>query len=318
MPTVSIIVPNYNHAPFLTERLESIFGQTFQDFEVILLDDCSTDNSVEILSKYATHPKVKGLYVNESNSGSPFKQWLKGIALAEGEYIWIAESDDVADKDFLTILVPALQADTRLGLAYCQSKIIDENSTVTGEYANYSCACPERWKNDFTNSGKSEIGSFMLRINTIPNASAALVRKSALENIVPPENQKTMGDWYVWIKLLSKWDLFYTAKPLNYFRQSAQSTRQECSFEGKQARVFQAIELMAQLAREKVLDSQNRRKAMLYRLDSWAFECFSAQASRKNLFYVLKRFPALKKYAPLLLFYYIRHRLHLRARLRGA
>lgn len=316
MPEVSIIVPNYNHGRFLEERLESVFSQTFQDFEVILLDDCSTDNSMEILRKYAAHSKVKGLYINESNSGSPFKQWFKGISLAKGKYIWIAESDDIADKDFLAALVPALEANSRLALAYCQSKIINENSAVIGEYSNYSCSCPERWESDFTNSGMSEISSFLLRINTIPNACAVLVRKSVLDNITPPANQNTMGDWYIWITILSRGDLFYTAKPLNYFRQSSQSTRQDCPFEGKQARVFQAIELMEQLTREKILNPENYRKAMLCRLDSWAFECFSAQAPLKNLFYVLKRFPALKKYAAQLLFYYVRHKLHLRSRFR--
>jgi glycosyltransferase involved in cell wall biosynthesis len=55
---VSVIVPNYNHAKYLPRRLDSIFNQTFQDFEVILLDDCSTDNSLSIPGEYVKHPKV--------------------------------------------------------------------------------------------------------------------------------------------------------------------------------------------------------------------------------------------------------------------
>ena len=65
MAEVSVIVPNYNHAAFLPKRLESIFNQTYQDFEVILLDDASTDTSVEVLSQYADHPKVTHFVVNE-------------------------------------------------------------------------------------------------------------------------------------------------------------------------------------------------------------------------------------------------------------
>ena len=80
-PKVSIIVPNYNHARFLTQRLESIFNQTYQDFEVILLDDGSTDNSVEILEKYGKNDKVSALIFNIENSGSTFKQWVKGIGV---------------------------------------------------------------------------------------------------------------------------------------------------------------------------------------------------------------------------------------------
>ncbi|HIB49060.1 MAG TPA: glycosyltransferase family 2 protein [Flavobacteriaceae bacterium] len=98
---VSIIVPNYNHAPFLKERLHSIFNQTHQDIEVILLDDASTDDSVQILEPYKNHPKVSHFIVNDSNTGSPFLQWKKGLELAVGQFLWIAESDDSCELDFL-------------------------------------------------------------------------------------------------------------------------------------------------------------------------------------------------------------------------
>ncbi len=101
MPKISIIVPNYNHATFLKERLDSIFNQTVQDFEVILLDDASTDNSVEILKEYAKDDRVSHLIINQKNTGSPFKQWKKGLKLAKGRYIWIAESDDSCKLNFL-------------------------------------------------------------------------------------------------------------------------------------------------------------------------------------------------------------------------
>jgi len=101
MPIVSIILPNYNHAPFLEERLHSIFNQTFKDFEVILLDDASTDDSVAIMNKYAEDNKVSHFVINKKNSGSPFKQWKKGLELAKGKYIWIAESDDSCELNFL-------------------------------------------------------------------------------------------------------------------------------------------------------------------------------------------------------------------------
>lgn len=82
---VSVIVPNYNHASYLVARIESILNQTYQDFELILLDDCSTDDSREVLLKYKDNPKVTHLVFNEQNSGSPFIQWHKGVQLAEGE-----------------------------------------------------------------------------------------------------------------------------------------------------------------------------------------------------------------------------------------
>lgn len=104
-PLVSIIVPNYNHAKFLNQRLDSIFNQTFKDFEVIFLDDKSPDNSVGILNSYQDDRITHRVY-NTTNSGSPFKQWKKGLELAKGDLIWIAESDDFADITFLEKMLP--------------------------------------------------------------------------------------------------------------------------------------------------------------------------------------------------------------------
>src|SRR5580658_7167935 len=107
MPKVSVIVPNYNHARFLRRRIDTILAQTFQDFELILLDDCSTDESRSILREYASAPRVRFEF-NEVNSGSTFKQWNKGVRLTQGKYVWIAESDDYADIRLLERLVAVL------------------------------------------------------------------------------------------------------------------------------------------------------------------------------------------------------------------
>ncbi len=87
---ISVIVPNYNHAPYLQQRIESILGQTYTDLELILLDDCSTDDSREVMEQYRQHPKVSHIIYNEKNGGIPFRQWDKGIELARGEWVWVA------------------------------------------------------------------------------------------------------------------------------------------------------------------------------------------------------------------------------------
>jgi glycosyltransferase involved in cell wall biosynthesis len=102
-PKVSIVVPNYNHGRFLRERLCSILRQACHDFEVFVLDDTSTDHCAELLQELLkeSHPPSRIQFVLEDkNSDSVFKQWNRGIALARGEYAWIAESNDYADPSY--------------------------------------------------------------------------------------------------------------------------------------------------------------------------------------------------------------------------
>lgn len=78
-PLVSVLIPNYNHSIFLEERIQSVLNQKYQNFEVIILDDCSTDNSKNVIDKYKHNPKISHIIYNEINSGSTFKQWNKGF-----------------------------------------------------------------------------------------------------------------------------------------------------------------------------------------------------------------------------------------------
>ena len=130
MPKVSVIIPNYNHAPYLKRRIDSVLNQTYTDFEVILLDDCSTDESREVLLMYQDHPKVSHVVINRENSGSPFKQWHRGFELAKGEYIWIAESDEWCEPTLLETLVEPMLRDEFIVLRYCQSLLASERGKV--------------------------------------------------------------------------------------------------------------------------------------------------------------------------------------------
>ena len=94
MPKVSIIIPNYNHATFLERRIEGVLNQSYKDWELIILDDASTDDSRSIIERFAQkHPPIQTVF-NQKNSGGPFPQWNRGAEMAKGDYLWFAESDD--------------------------------------------------------------------------------------------------------------------------------------------------------------------------------------------------------------------------------
>ena len=127
LPLVSVIIPGYNHAPFLQERIESVLGQTYPCFEIIMLDDASRDESAGIMQSYAQHKHVSHVIINKENSGNTFLQWQKGLAQAQGEYVWIAESDDVAHTNFLTALMEPLIKTPDAVMAFSWSTMIDEH-----------------------------------------------------------------------------------------------------------------------------------------------------------------------------------------------
>jgi|SRR5665213_49078 len=226
MPKITIIIPNYNHGRFLDQRIKSVLGQTFQDFEVIILDDASKDNSLEIISRHLADPRVR-LFKNERNSGSPFVQWNKGISLAISKYVWIAESDDYAEPELLETLVAELEQQPLAALAYCQSIRVDENNVKTGTMLEWTDDLfGPRWRHKFVNDGRDECARYLLLRCTIPNASAVVFRRDAypLDNR-DAESMHVCGDWLTWAKILQQGKLVYIPKALNYFRTHAASAR---------------------------------------------------------------------------------------------
>ena len=232
MPKVSVIIPNYNHARFLPQRIDSVLNQTFQDFEVLLLDDCSPDDSVEVMRSYAAKDDRIALYLNEQNSGSTFAQWNKGVSLAQGEYIWLAESDDYCEPTLLEKLVPLLDQHPYVGIAFAQSYIVDEHSTIVNSFnANYKFMYKsDRWEHDFIQSGPRECADYLIFSNTIPNASGALMRRSVYNAAGGAETTwKLNGDWFFYVKMLLRSDLAYVADHLNYFRKHSHTQRQKAN-----------------------------------------------------------------------------------------
>lgn len=226
-PLVSVIVPNYNHEKYLKERLDCIFNQTYLNFEVILLDDCSTDNSRDILGQYSQNPKVSHCVFNEINTGNTFVQWNKGIALAKGEFIWIAESDDFCDANFLQEVLKPLIENSDVVLSYCQSNRVDEKGKVIGNWIDYTNRFDSLFfRENFILSGKDFIERFLVYRNVIPNASAVLFRKSRFHEIGFLDEDislKCNGDWVFYTQLISTKKIAFTAKSKNNFRFHTQS-----------------------------------------------------------------------------------------------
>lgn len=226
-------MPNYNHAAYLPCRLESIAAQTFQDYEWILLDDASTDASVEILQEWQKkHADRCRLIVNDTNSGSPFYQWNKGVQESTGKYIWIAESDDACAPTLLEENVCMMEADSRLGMAFCQSVLIDECANKMHSFNEHYKFIfkTDRWEKAFHVKGEIECTQYLIHHNTLPNASGILFRKEAYLSAGGGNPRfKLNGDWMLYARILTNWDLGFCPKELNYFRLHNETQRQKAN-----------------------------------------------------------------------------------------
>ena len=235
-------MPNYNHSKFLDKRFSSILKQTNQNFEIILLDDCSTDNSVEKLDFFSSSPKVSHYIVNNENSGSPFRQWKRGFDLAKGKYIWIAESDDFSDESFLDKVLNFIEIHEKSpDIIYVQSIDVDEDNNKISHRIDYTSNFEINiWSSNFLMDSSKFIKTYLKHKNVLPNASAVVFKRNLLNNISFKEigEMKMCGDWLFWIKLIEKSSYVgFLAEDLNYFRNHSGVTRNHSSLESYKLRL---------------------------------------------------------------------------------
>jgi hypothetical protein len=256
--TVSAIVPNYNHARYLDDRISSIFNQVVLPCEIIALDDASTDESLEVLARWKKISTIPFRVVrNDQNSGSTFRQWARGLSLATGELVWFAESDDASSPHFLERLVPYF-SDDRLALAYSESQVMGEaREWLADSYRFYTDSISEqKWLSGYVEEGRAEIDQALGIKNTIPNASAVLFRRSLLAlHAQAFASFRFCGDWCAYIRCLEDGRVAYCPESLNVHRQRPNSVTMRG--EAGVAMLQEALRIKSDLWRTSVLSHQS-------------------------------------------------------------
>jgi O-antigen biosynthesis protein len=226
---ISVVVPNYNYGHLIERRLESIRMQTYPIYELIILDDNSTDDSVARIRSYCKkYAMAFDLHVNSINSGSVFRQWEKGAKLASGDIVWIAEADDTSEPTFLAALAAPFESNETV-LSYSQSKQIDEAGNVLApNYLAYTCDISDQWEQSYLSLGTKEISNSLCIKNTIPNVSGVLLRRSVLLNSMAAIGErlfdyKVAGDWLIYVHMLTQGGTYYCAESLNLHCRHQQS-----------------------------------------------------------------------------------------------
>lgn len=266
---VSVVIPNYNYERYIEERMDSVMQQTYPIFECIILDDCSTDQSVEkiskLIKKYEDKVKIKFI-PNKKNSGNPFIQWQKGFQEAEGDYVWIAEADDSCSPYFLQYAMQGFQ-DEKVIISYTESMRIDEkNRIIATSCRDWMLGISEtRWKKSYIHNAEQEIKEALSVCNTIPNVSAVVFKKANQVELLEEAKQfKISGDWFFYYKLLQGKSIAYCNKSLNYFRKHSTSTS---TIAKKEVELEEVLKIQKEIRNHYALTSDQLLK-QTYRYDN--------------------------------------------------
>ncbi|WP_050994937.1 glycosyltransferase [Bradyrhizobium liaoningense] len=267
-PRVSIVVPNFNHAEHLRQRLDSIYHQTYTNTEVILLDDCSSDGSVGILEEYATrYPEKTICYFNKANSGSVFRQWKKGIEHATGELVWIAESDDYCSENFLQELVRCFQNEA-VKLAFARTDFVRgaPPAQVWSSTEYLQDLGLKLWNRPFVRSAHAMLRSGWVVKNIVPNVSGAIFRhpgRLALFDDPLWLSLRLCGDWMFYLSIVRGGLVAYSPYAINYYRQHLSNTSVEAQQEDIYYREFEVVAgHIARLYRVERADLQRQEQAL--------------------------------------------------------
>ena len=226
LPRVSVVVPNYNYGHLIERRLRSIAGQTLPYYELIVLDDASTDDSLARIHALRGEVEFR-LIASARNSGSVFRQWMRGVEAATGEFAWIAEADDLSDPAFLEVAVRGLSAPDVV-MSYTQSQQVGPDDEVLApDYLDYTADISrQRWTRPFVANMDEELRSGLAVKNTIPNVSAVVFRTRPLAEVLSRHleeiaSYRVAGDWVVYLRMLELGRLAFSPRALNLHRRHA-------------------------------------------------------------------------------------------------
>jgi glycosyltransferase involved in cell wall biosynthesis len=207
-PTVTFVIPCYNLAQFLPECVNSILAQTYSDFEILIMDDCSPDNTAEVALSFRD-PRVKHIR-NEANLGH-LANYNHGIALARGRYVWLISADDALRRPYiLERYVFVMERHPEVGYTCCPAVVLDGSN----ELGDKDCLA----SHDVIFSGKKFLRMLLTRGNCV-DAASGMVRRECYEKLGAfPLDLPYAGDWFVWCLFALHYDVAYFSEPMVNYR----------------------------------------------------------------------------------------------------
>jgi glycosyltransferase involved in cell wall biosynthesis len=209
-PKVSVCVDSFNYGRFLPEAIESVLEQTFRDFEIVIAEDCSTDNSLALAETYAAKDKRVRVQVAPTNRGM-VKNRNACLALARGEFVkWLHADDYLCSREALEKMVSALEANGAVSLVACARQIVNEESQPI---ETWSCFHEKR-----PIAGTTVINRCLFEQRNLIGGPSAVMFRRALAKRGFDEDFFVMADMEMWFHLLEQGCFAFIPEPLCAFR----------------------------------------------------------------------------------------------------
>jgi len=210
LPTVSVCIPTYNRCTLLREALESVLGQTFGDFEALIVDNASEDDTPAVMSKYRD-PRIR--YVRNATNIGHRANWNLCLKLARGKYIAILPDDDAMLAENLARKVAVLEAQPRMGLVHSKYHLIDGEGRITRERTNWGHG-PER-QGDIVESREH----ILTAPYNVVNVSAAVFRRECYTKLGGfTDKMRYSFDWEYFMRIAVYWEVYFLDEALIQWR----------------------------------------------------------------------------------------------------
>lgn len=208
-PLVSIIIPNFNHSMYLDQSIQSALNQTYPNIEIIVNDNASTDNSVEVAAKYLD----RGIIINKNPDNITNSNYRLVYERSAGEYFVLLCADDILAPDFVEKAVDVMERHKNIGLVHVERDYIDEVGRITELDPFFRCS--------FRSEGESMLPIFML--TDVGQSAQGLIRRSVFEQAGchDTEHDHTNIDKEQWFRLCMHGDYAYIRSVKNLIRKPA-------------------------------------------------------------------------------------------------
>lgn len=218
MPLISVLITTYNREQFVSEAIESVLQSTFQDFELIVVDDASVDKTVSVIRNYTDKDSRIKLYINEVNVGD-YPNRIKAVQYATGDYIKFVDADDKIYPWTLCAFVSAIKKFPEAALV-----ISPTSDLINGEFP-FLLKPKESLRFHFFKAGILDGGP-----------TCTMFKKSSYNTVGGFSNERWISDIKLWLTIASKYEVVIVNQGLVYWRQH---TGQEINSEKKYRELFQ-------------------------------------------------------------------------------